>query len=60
MSAPGPGIKSDIAACPFRADCVEKLENRGASKIPQMSHIGDFSHRKALQNRYERLQSFSR
>jgi hypothetical protein len=45
---------------PFRADCVEKLENCGAPKIPQMSRIGDFSHCKALQNRYERLQSFLR
>jgi hypothetical protein len=44
----------------FVSIVLEKLANRGASKIPQMSHIGDFSHRKALQNRYERLQSFSR
>jgi hypothetical protein len=33
---------------PLRADCVEKLENRGASKISQMSRIGDFSCCKAL------------
>jgi hypothetical protein len=26
------------------ADCVEKLENRGASKFSQMSHVDEFSH----------------
>jgi hypothetical protein len=34
--------------CPLLADCVEKLENRGAPKISQMSRIGDFSRCKAL------------
>jgi hypothetical protein len=29
------------------ADCVEKLRNRGAPKISQMSHVGDFSRCKA-------------
>ena len=33
---------------PLSADCVEKLENRGAPKISQMQRIGDFSHCKAL------------
>jgi hypothetical protein len=31
---------------PLMADCVEKLQNRGASKIPQMIHVGDSSCRK--------------
>lgn len=30
------GLKSDIALSPKGADCVEKLENRGAPKISQM------------------------
>ena len=30
------------------ADCVEKLRNRGAPKISQMSHVGDFCRCKAL------------
>jgi hypothetical protein len=30
------GLKLDIAPCPSCADCVEKLENRGAPKISQM------------------------
>jgi hypothetical protein len=34
--------------CPLRADCVEKLKNRGAPKISQMWRIGDFSRGKAL------------
>jgi hypothetical protein len=29
-------------------DCVEKLENRVASKFSQMSHVAEFSHCKAL------------
>jgi hypothetical protein len=33
---------------PLLADCVEKLENRGTSKISQMMHVGDFSHRKVF------------
>jgi hypothetical protein len=33
---------------PLVADCVEKLENREASKISQMMHVGDFGHCKAL------------
>src|SRR6476646_8390281 len=33
---------------PLRSDCVEKLENRGAPKISQMSCVGDFSRCKAL------------
>jgi hypothetical protein len=33
---------------PLCADCVEKLENRGAPKISQMSHVGNFSRCKAL------------
>jgi hypothetical protein len=32
---------------PLCADCVEKLENRGAPKISQMSHVGNFSRCKA-------------
>ncbi len=35
------------AGRPLVADCVEKLETRGASKILQMSHVGEFSHCKA-------------
>jgi hypothetical protein len=31
---------------PFLTDCVEKLENRRASKISQMMHVGDSSRRK--------------
>jgi hypothetical protein len=34
--------------CPRLADIVEKLENRGASKISQMMHVGDFSRRKVF------------
>jgi hypothetical protein len=34
--------------CPIRVDSVEKLRNRGAPKISQMSHVGDFSRCKAL------------
>jgi hypothetical protein len=33
---------------PLLADCVEKLENRGAPKISQMWRIGDVSRCKAL------------
>jgi hypothetical protein len=33
---------------PLCADCVEKLENRGAPKISQMWRIGDFCRCKAL------------
>jgi hypothetical protein len=33
---------------PLCADCVEKLENRQASKISQIWRIGDFSRCKAL------------
>jgi hypothetical protein len=33
---------------PLRADCVEKLENRRAPKISQMSRISDFCRWKAL------------
>jgi hypothetical protein len=33
---------------PLLADSVEKLENRGASKIAQMSDVGEFSYCKAL------------
>jgi hypothetical protein len=33
---------------PFLADCVEKLENRGASKISQMSHVGASANAKLL------------
>jgi hypothetical protein len=35
---------------PLLADSVEKLENRGASKISQMSDVGELSYCKALQN----------
>jgi len=35
------GQKPTWNGCPLLADCVEKLENRGASKISQMSHVGD-------------------
>jgi hypothetical protein len=35
-------------ACPFGADCVEKLENREAPKISQMQRIDDFSRCNAL------------
>jgi hypothetical protein len=34
--------------CPLLADCVEKLEKRGALKISQVLRIGDFSRCKAL------------
>ena len=34
----------------FCADSVEKLENRGASKIARMSDVGEFSYCKALWN----------
>jgi hypothetical protein len=37
-----------LAACLQLADCVEKLENRGAPKISQVSHLGDLSRCKAL------------
>jgi hypothetical protein len=37
-----------LANVHFAADSVEKLENRGASKIPQMSDVGEFSYCKAL------------
>jgi len=33
---------------PLLADCVEKLENRAAPKIPQMQRIDDFSRCNAL------------
>jgi hypothetical protein len=46
--APINGHRKRDAACPKCADCVEKLENHGAPKIPQMSRIGDFSRCKAL------------
>jgi hypothetical protein len=39
---------------PLLADRVEKLKNRATPKISQMSHAGDFSRCKALQNRYGR------
>ena len=45
--APINGHRKHDAACPFCADCVEKLENHSARKISQMQRIGDFSRRKA-------------
>jgi hypothetical protein len=40
------GLKSDVAPCRLCADCVEKLEIRGASKISQLMHVGNSSRRK--------------
>jgi hypothetical protein len=37
-----------ITEWPLCADCVEKLENREASKISQISRVGEFSDCKAL------------
>jgi hypothetical protein len=34
--APVSGHRQAVSACPKSADCVEKLENRGAPKISQM------------------------
>jgi hypothetical protein len=48
------------ALCPLWVDSVEKLENRGASKISQMESVDEFSYCKALQNRYERQRVFLR
>jgi hypothetical protein len=45
---------------PFRADIVEKVENRMAPKISRMSNVGDLSRCKALQNRCERRWSLLR
>jgi hypothetical protein len=42
------GHRGRRPASPLWADIVEKLENRRAPKISQMSRIGDFSRCKAL------------
>jgi hypothetical protein len=43
---PDSGHRPTATACPKSADCVEKLEIRGASKISQMMHVGNSSRRK--------------
>jgi hypothetical protein len=45
---------------PLVANTVEKVENRGAPKIPRMWNVGDLSRRKALQNQYGRRWSLLR
>jgi hypothetical protein len=45
---PKSGLKTDIWPCLFRADTVEKVENREAPKISRMSNLGDLSRGKAL------------
>jgi hypothetical protein len=48
------GSKAPLTERPVLADCVEKVENRGAPKISRMSNVGDLSRSKALQYRCER------